>query len=330
MSADAMSDTAALSVVEHDERSELPQAPTGDEWWQDSAFVAWHARDAGIGGVFRIGHEPNHAGGIAALWFGLVTRDGLRFRRNTTNALGPADRRENAFGALEGRYEISYDGRMRYRVDDEDCKLELEVSDFYPRTDFFPAGAGTLVDDFASSHFEASGRITGSVKLAGVDYEVDGLCHRDRSWGIRRWNTLLNHRWVPGTFGPELSFGSIAWHGIDGTVRQFGYVVRDGEVIHALDVDIAVVMEPDGTTYRGGTATWTLPGDERLVIECAPIDAVVSEHHGVACVDAFCEVEHDGRLGFCDLEVSTNPRGGTGPVTAALRATRVDGVSRRD
>jgi hypothetical protein len=329
MSTDTIGDKAAPAIVEHDERSELPQAPGADEWWQDSAFVAWHARDAGIGGVFRIGHEPNHAGGIAALWFGLVTRDGLRFRRNTTNALGPADRCENAFGALEGRYQIAYDGRLRYWVDDEDCRLELEVSDFYPRTDFFPASAGTLVDDFASSHFEASGRITGSVRLAGVSYEVDGLCHRDRSWGIRRWNTLLNHRWVPGTFGPELSFGSIAWHGVDGTVRQFGYVVRDGTVIRALDVDIAVVMEPDGTTYRGGTATWTLPGDERLVIECAPIDGVLSEHHGVACVDAFCEVEHQGRLGFCDLEVSTNPRGGTGPVTAALRATSVDGVSRR-
>src|SRR5438093_482946 len=137
-----MSATETIGVVEHDETSELPQEPTRDEWWQDSVFLAWHAHDAGIGGVFRIGHEPNHAGGIAALWFGLVTRDGTRYRRNTTNALGPADRREHAFGALEGKYEISYDGRMRYRVDDEDCRLELEVEDFYPRTDFFPPDAG--------------------------------------------------------------------------------------------------------------------------------------------------------------------------------------------
>jgi hypothetical protein len=26
---------------------------------EDSAFVVWHARESGIGGVFRIGHEPN-------------------------------------------------------------------------------------------------------------------------------------------------------------------------------------------------------------------------------------------------------------------------------
>src|ERR1700730_17539531 len=102
-------------LVHHDASSELRQIPTAEEWWQDSAFVTWHAREGGIGGVFRIGHEPNHAGGIAALWFGLVTRDGTRFRRNTTNMLGPGDRRAEAFGALDGRYQIAYDGALRYR-----------------------------------------------------------------------------------------------------------------------------------------------------------------------------------------------------------------------
>lgn len=318
-----------LTVVKHDETSELPQAPTADEWWQDSAFLAWHAREAGIGGIFRIGYEPNHAGGLAALWFGLVTRDGTRYRRNTVHPLDAPARRADGFHVLDDSYSISYEGRVRYRVDDEDCRLELEVEDFYPRTDFFPPDAGALVDDCASNHFETSGRITGEVVLDGVRYEVDGLCHRDRSWGVRHFDKVLNHRWVPGTFGPDLSFGSVAWHAVDGTVRQFGYVVRDGEVAHALDVDTVVYMEPDGTTYRGGVVTWTLPGEERLEIACTPLDAVLTEHHGVACVDAFCEVEHDGRIGFCDLEVSTNPRGGSGPITAALRATAVDGLSRR-
>src|SRR4051812_46590013 len=128
----------SLVTVEHDEASEVPQAPAADEWWQDSAFVTWHARDAGIGGVIRIGHEPNHAGGIAALWFGLVTRDGLRYRRNTVNELGPADRPDDAFGALGGRYQLAYDRCLHLRADDEDCRVELEIEDFYPRTDFFP------------------------------------------------------------------------------------------------------------------------------------------------------------------------------------------------
>jgi hypothetical protein len=318
------------AVVEHDEAGDLPQIPENEEWWQDSAFVVWYAHDAGIGGVIRMGHEPNHAGGIAALWFGLATDDGQRYRRNTATLLEDGDRVDNGWGALGGRYLVYFeDGKVRYRVRDEDCVLDLEVDDFYPRTDFFPATAGTLVDDFASSHFETSGRITGTVQLGDRTYDVHGLCHRDRSWGLRKWDTLLNHRWVPGTFGPELSFGSICWHGIDGTLRKFGYIVRDGQVTHAADIDVAVHMEPDGVTYRGGEATWTFADGETFTINPRPIDGFVFEHHGVGDVDTICPLELDGRRGFCDLEVSTNPRAGAGPITQALRAAHVDGLSRR-
>jgi hypothetical protein len=47
-------------------------------------------------------------------------------------------------------------------------------------------------------------------------------------------------------------------------------------------------------------------------------------------VDAICEIEVDGKPGFCDLAVSTNPRLGSGPITAALRANTVDGISHRE
>jgi hypothetical protein len=317
--------------VQHSEASEGRQRPDeAEEWWQDSVFVAWHAAGAGIGGIFRIGHEPNFNGGVAALWFGIVTRDGVRYRRNGAPALTDADRLPNGFGAHEGRYrQVFEDGRMRYLVDDDDLHLELEVEDFYPRTDFFPSDAGTVSEDFASAHYECSGAIRGTVQLAGRDYEVDGLCHRDHSWGPRRWDMLLNHRWMPGTFGPQLSFGSIAWNGIDGSLRQFGYVVRDGEVTVADAVDIAVTMEADGVSYRAGVSTWTLPGGERLSIDAAPYDATISEHHNVGVVDAICELELDGVAGFCDLEVSTNPRGGSRPIATAVRANNTPGLSHR-
>jgi len=317
-------------TVQHGPEAEQRQQHDGDEWWQDSAFVVWHADDAGIGGVMRIGHEPGFDGGIAALWCGIAAQDGTRFRRNTAAPLTEADLRPDGFGALGGRYQLVHDGgHLHYRIDDDDCRVELEVEDFYPRTDFFPKDAGSLHEEFASNHFESSGRITGTVELGGRSYEVDGLCHRDRSWGLRRWDTLLNHRWIPGTVGPELSFGSIAWHAVDGTIRQYGYVVRDGEVIRAEEVEIVVHMEPDGTTYRGGTAVWTFADGETLELAPRPYDGIVFGHHGVVSVDAICPIEIDGRRGFCDLEVSTNPRAGTAPLTAAMRANRADGLSRR-
>ena len=319
-----------MTGVQHGPSSELRQQPTDDEWWQDSAFVTWYAAGAGIGGLVRIGHEPNLDGGVVALWFGLSTKDGLRYRRNDCLPLTEADRLERGFGAHSGAYQLVWeDDALHLRVEDEDVSLDLTIRDFYPRTDFFPATAGSLVEEFASSHFETSGAITGTVHLADRIYEVDGLCHRDRSWGTRRWDTLLNHRWIPGTVGPELSFGSICWHATDGSLRKFGYVVRNGVVTQASEIDVVVGIEADGVTPRNATALWRFADGEELVVHCEPIDGTVSVQHDVTCLDNICEVTVEGRQGFCDLELSTNPRAGQAPLTLAVGAATENGLSRR-
>jgi hypothetical protein len=320
---------SAQTVVTHGEESDLPQSPGADEWWQDSAFLSWYDAAAGVSGIFRIGHEPNYSGGTVAVWFGVMTADGVRYRRNCAVALESADRLENGFGGLGGRYRTFYDNGVRYRVEDDDCRAELIVEDFYPRTDFFSARQGSLGEEFASRHFETSGRIRGSIDVAGQRYEIDGLCHRDRSWGIRHWNTVLNSRWIPGTFGPELSFGALVWHAVDGSIGRFGFVVRNGQVTLADALDIAVVIEPDGATYRGASVTWTLPDSKLLAFSCEPNDALVFEHHGFVTVHGPASVSLDGARGFCGLAVVTNPRGGTGPLTATLRAGNVEGLSTR-
>jgi hypothetical protein len=52
-------------------------------------------------------------------------------------------------------------------------------------------------------------------------------------------------------------------------------------------------------------------------------------HNNVACVDELCTFEHQGMQGFCDFEISTNPRAGSGPVSGLVNATMVQGISRR-
>jgi len=313
-----------LHVLE--DRAELPHPPEEHELWQESIALVWYDGRAGIGGYLRIGHEPNCDGGVAALGCGVVTREGIRYRRNGTSPLTDADRLPNGFGARGGGYRGFYDAGLKIRTDDQDCRLEFDLEDFYPRTDFFGAAAGE-VRDLAPNHFETSGRIRGTAMLGDRRYEVDGLFHRDHSWGIRHWDSFLNHRWMVGTFGPELSFGLVTWHARNGVLRRFGYVVRNGELVAADDVDIVLHLEPDGTTYRGGTASWALPGD-RLTLECSVLDAIVIGRRDVSWVDAVCEIEHAGRTGFCCLEASTNPRAGTAPILTAIRAVLDDGLSR--
>ena len=316
-------------MLTHPDSDETPHPPDPDQLWQESAAVAWLDGEARIGGYIRIGHEPNWEGGVWALAFGIVTGEGLRYRRNETGPLTPADRLAQGLGAAGDRFSISCDGAVRIRAEDDRCRLELEAQDFYPRTDFFGLSAGAI-REVASSHFESSGTVRGTLLLDGQPHAIDGLFHRDRSWGIRHWDTILSHRWVVGTLGPELSFGLMTWHALDGSLRRWGYIVRDGEPEAADDVDVVLAMEPDGVTYRSGTATWILAGGETLTLDCRPLDAIVAERHGVTWVDGLCAVEHEGRRGFCCLEASNNPRGGSIPVRTAIGAALEQGLTRRE
>ncbi|MGH8991321.1 MAG: DUF7064 domain-containing protein [Acidimicrobiia bacterium] len=313
-------------VIEYDERSERPHDSDGTPSWQESVALAWGDGDAGIGGFVRIGHEPHYDGGIAVVTGGVVTRTGTAFRRNAVDRLSDENRLETGFGAREGTYRVTYEDGLRYTAVDGPLRLDLRVSDYYGRTDFFPEDAGSLVDEFAASHFETSGQITGWVELDGTTFEVNGMCHRDHSWGTRKWDTILSHRWCPITFGPDLSIGNIVWHSADGAIRDFGYVVRGGKVTYASAVEVVVEMEADGVSFRGGTVTVTLPDGERLAVDVRTMDAIVNDHHGVVWLAGIGEAELDGRIGFCDLEVSNNARAGTQPVTTTMRALKDDGL----
>lgn len=305
--------------------------PIGDDpLWQESVFIVWRDRHRPIGGVFRVGHEPYQGGGQSHVVFDAYA-GGVRYRRNLPSA--PFDREADHTGTgltAGDAWSFTYDGATRVRVRQHDCELALDVADLYPRTDFFPGDAGTMVDDFAAGHFEASGRCLGRLSLDGEVHEIDGWCHRDHSWGPRRWDTLLSHRWVTGSVGPSLSFGGISWHGRDGTLARFGYVVRNGAVTLAEGFDVTVHMACDALTYSGGEATWRLPGGETLTLRPQVEAAFVNDIHGIACVDAICAIEHDGERGFCDLEVSTNPRAGGAAVTQSLLATIEEGLSREE
>jgi hypothetical protein len=62
-----------------DEGTDEPDSSDPD--WQESVFVHWYDVGQKVGGVHRIGHEPNRAGGRSALECAVFTADGTRFRR---------------------------------------------------------------------------------------------------------------------------------------------------------------------------------------------------------------------------------------------------------
>jgi hypothetical protein len=304
---------------------------TEDSEWQESVFAHWYDRAAGVGGVSRIGHEPNRpGGGRAALQCFVATADGIRYRRNDFQLPLEQAATERGFRAGGSQWHVD-EGAPRLVIDEPGVYAELTMDNFYPLTDFFPPSS-SMAQDFAKDHYETSGRISGCVRIDGRSYDINGMYHRDHSWGVRKTMTLKSHRWISGTFGPDLSFGSILWHASDESLVKVGYLVRDGQIDYAVDVDAVTYLEPDGLTHRGGQVRWSMPNDEVFTLQADPMDAVVAHLHNVYYVDSICDVSLPGdnnRWGICDFEVSNNARLGTAPVGTAINAALDDGLTRR-
>jgi len=312
-------------------RDELPHEIGDHPFWQESVFFTWGDVERGVFGYHRIGQEANANGGkgFVTSWNGIATRDGLRYCRYLLATMRPEDRHAKGFLATDV-FKMDYeDGKTRWRISDADCAMDLTATDFTPRFDLYRDG-GTVVNDYAQGHIEVAGPVNGTLRLGKEHYDIDGLVYRDHSWGKRIRGTMLSHRWIAGTVGPELTFNATSWHGTDGTLMTYGIACRNGEVAYAREVDIVVHMEIDAYTHRGGILRMVL--DDGDVIEIHPkiVDGFLTEHHQSAVIDAMCEVTWNGKKGFCDLEITTNPRGGERPVSALVRATKTQGLSNRD
>ena len=314
---------------EEDEGSHEPA--TNDPDWQESVFVHWYDREAGVGGVSRIGHEPNRpGGGRSALQCFVATVDGIRFRRNDFELPFEAASTPRGFRSGGSQWHVD-GGAPRLVIDEPGVHVDLVMDNFYPLTDFFPPSSSTA-QDFAKDHYETSGGIRGTARIDGRSFDVNGMYHRDHSWGVRKTMTLKSHRWISGTFGPDLSFGSILWHAADESLVKVGYLVRDGEISYAADVDALTYLEPDGLTHRGGQVRWSMPSGEQLELRAEQMDAVVAQLHNVYYIDSICAVRYPDdpdRWGMCDFEVSNNARLGTAPIATAISATLADGITKR-
>jgi hypothetical protein len=290
--------------------------------------MSWYDAKAGIGGLQRIGHEPNKDKGHSVLWSNIFLTDGTRYRRFDRHLpLTKEDVFSNGFGAA-GTHRFFVDGVPKWQINDGDLKLELEVHNYFQPIDPFKGDMGTLTQNFAPDHFETAGRVVGEAVIAGRRIAIDGMCFRDHSWGVRQWTgaMLLNHRWFVGTFGPQLSFGITTWHDADGGLSKFGFVVRGDEIAYTDDIDVLVFMEPDGISHRGGEVTLNFPDGSNYLIRCKAVDGAIFVNGPIACLDTVCEAECNGMIGFCDGEISTNPRFGEHPVTLALRADIGEGL----
>ena len=81
---------------------EHPQTPAADVGWQESIALVWFDPAQGIGGIHRIGQEPNYQGGETQSWNAFFTLTGTYFKRQQILAITPQDRPKDGFGVGGG------------------------------------------------------------------------------------------------------------------------------------------------------------------------------------------------------------------------------------
>jgi len=281
-----------------------------DPAWQESVAVWFFDESIDVGGFFRFGVHPVEGFGRINLF---AFREGMHRYRHVDERVR-VDVPSAGGDLVVGSARATCDGDTpTYTWDEEECSARLEFEPFYPRQGFGGRAADDahLQQDVYAGHLECSGRLRGELWLGDETHRVDALCHRDRSWGPRRIDAILTNRMFTGTVGPELSFACNVIQTVDGTVSQVGYVVRDG-IVEQLDCfEILPTIRLDGYSVVSGICHIRLQGGDELALEATTIAGQLTPFDDYLCSDHISRVRCGELRGFCDNELTNNPRLGT-------------------
>jgi hypothetical protein len=278
------------TVLEYGPEEEGPHEIGTQALWQESIVMLWWDTDNRVGGMHRIGHEPNTGNGPQVSLWNYIFSPEVIFKRDDIIPLRPTDRPAKGFNCGDDTCVFEYTDHAIWKINDEGVQAELHVRDNHTPVDIYPK-KGALAEDVAPNHMEVGGRVSGTLNLQGKHYSINGLAFRDHGWGLRNWATFVSHRWIAGVFNSGTMFLAQTFHSSDDVLVRFGCVIRNNQLTYAQHVDVITYLEPDGLTHRGGRLDMTLTTGEVLQIECTPLQkGIVSWIHGIACIDTICRI----------------------------------------
>jgi hypothetical protein len=165
-------------------------------------------------------------------------------------------------------------------------------------------GAAAKGEDWASAHYEQTGRAHGRVVFDGEAFAIDGFGWRDHSWGPRYWQVIYAYRLLLANFGEDRGFMLLKNIAADGRARRLGVVLVDGGYEDVLDLDLTTDWSADRDPERMRIAVRTPNRRETIearVLILAPLrnrrqvgeDTLVSR-----IAEGFTEFTWDGRTGY--------------------------------
>jgi hypothetical protein len=240
--------------------------PGADAHWQESYYFNWADHDGASFGLTRIGYNPAER---KIDGFLLTMRDGRpefiypAIGLDMAGDVTPMP----AYGLRAGRLTFTMReplARWHIALDGKDS-VDLTWTAFNEPQDYHDGlralGAADDQLALAPAHFEQCGVVRGSVRINGHERAIEGLGHRDKSWGARDWDSIRGWEWLTAHFGEDLGFNATVWRlpDTDLTVPG-GFVTRDGE--NRALVATAVEYEWAGLTHVPKAATIAFTDDQ--------------------------------------------------------------------
>jgi hypothetical protein len=220
-----------------DANDEFMHDPGPQPDWQESFFFSWFDAESDATGLARIGYRPSNHTADALLY--TMRNGGVEggYAKLHTRYTGIPDPSRLRVGALELQMsEPMSKWRLLLRGRDE---VDLTWTALHAPFDFHAEAPPWLYlpSGFADAHMEQSGRITGSVRINGASYAIDGLGQRDKSWGVRRWSSIERWDWITVLMRPDFTMNCTQLFS-GGRAYPCGYIFHDG-ASHAV-VDLTV------------------------------------------------------------------------------------------
>ncbi|MEI2639614.1 MAG: hypothetical protein V9F03_11570 [Microthrixaceae bacterium] len=217
--------------------------------WQESYYFNWADTDGRSYGLTRIGFYESGTKGDGLV---LTIRDGIP--ESLYGAIG-VDISPPAHTFMKGGVRVSQlayemvEPLAEWRITlDGSPSINMTWRAFMPAFDF--AADGNF-GELAHHHFEHFGLVNGSITVDGVEHEISGVGHRDKSWGPRDWSGASGWEWISAHFGTDLAFNvSIVFDG-ERPIEK-GFIFHDGRTVEITEA--TVDYDWDGIEHVPGSA----------------------------------------------------------------------------
>tara|TARA_R110000772_G_scaffold31812_11_gene78238 strand:- start:11707 stop:12696 length:990 start_codon:yes stop_codon:yes gene_type:complete len=236
-----------------------PSAPLN---WTETQFMCFSVPEAAISGSVYVLTRPN----LGICHSSIMVSQGMSFHpwqvayADPQMHLSCPERFSNftlgngllmkSTGSV-GNYHYQYEGV------EGTCEFDLNFSSLMTPFDTHDPAENKLLktadsieestgfgDAWSNGHFDALGRITGSLRLYDRIYQVDCVDGLDRSWGPRSEANMPGVTWLHTTFGEELGIHLVMSLNFEngqviyGPLR-FGYIVDSGERHSAISAHVS-------------------------------------------------------------------------------------------